>query len=435
MKKTLLTWHDYIAPTGFGNVAKHLLKGLGDEYEVHVVAINAYDQTKNFNNKDIHKLYYTEKSDKLSFNTLIKVAKELKPDLIFLFQDIFHIDAVIKEVKTASPDSKIVSYFPIDGQPPFSQYGFIFEYSDVLITYSDWAIQVLKDFLPHKIKEKELYKLYHGVDTEVFKPLPASKVLKNRKDVGWDDKFVCINVNTFQPRKQLALSVRAFSMFALGYNECQTCGHQMPKNFKGCELCMSRDLLPLGKRKDDVVLYLHTMAHTAAMGPYPTDHLVSVILNAGFTKEDIPRVISVNNADIPGGEVPESVLNELYNAADYNISSSVGEGCGLSLLESAAVGIPSIVPKTSAIPEMLGPYGHQIMNRAVFSMRGDNGHVRPVVDEIDFREILDERYRIWKAKGRKKIFKSELVKRIKSEFSWEDKREYLHSLFKKALST
>lgn len=54
---------------------------------------------------------------------------------------------------------------------------------------------------------------------------------------------------------------------------------------------------------------------------------------------------------------PIQDLNVLYSAFDCFVSTSRGEGFGLTLLEAAACGIPIVAQNVSAIPEVVGPGG------------------------------------------------------------------------------
>lgn len=54
---------------------------------------------------------------------------------------------------------------------------------------------------------------------------------------------------------------------------------------------------------------------------------------------------------------PLADLNVLYSAFDCFVSTSRGEGFGLTLLEAAACGIPIVAQNVSAIPEVVGPGG------------------------------------------------------------------------------
>ena len=47
----------------------------------------------------------------------------------------------------------------------------------------------------------------------------------------------------------------------------------------------------------------------------------------------------------------------LYNAADVFITTSRGEGFGLTVAEALACGVPVIAQNVSAIPEVVGPGG------------------------------------------------------------------------------
>ena len=431
-KPKLLTWHDFQCHTGFGIVADNLLKGMEDIFDIEVVSVNNF-KGKKFDTTRFSYVHPTRDRNRDPFNvkTLYEVAKDEQPELIFLFQDIWNINSVIKELKDVTPDSKIISYFPNDGYPLAKIYQNVLELSDAVITYSDWAIEVLKEFYPDT--DKEIHKLYHGVDLTNFKPLPIEVIENNKSLMNWQGKFVCINVNRYQARKQLDLTVRIFSMFANGYNECQDCGHWQPVNLKKCELCQSNEVMELGSPKDDVILYMHTNPQSSVMGLTGADHFITHMENAGIDLRDKTSNVNLNAHSLEGGGIGFDVMNKLYNAADLNLSTTVGEGCGLSLLESAAVGVVSIAPKNSAVPEMLGEFGKLISNVGVCNMRLDNGHMRPIVNEQEFVEALESEYSRWKAGNKKKLVNRKAIKRIQDNFRWDDKREYLLSIFKSLL--
>jgi glycosyltransferase involved in cell wall biosynthesis len=113
--------------------------------------------------------------------------------------------------------------------------------------------------------------------------------------------------------------------------------------------------------------------------------------------------------------------------ADVNVSTSLGEGVGLSLLESAAVGTTSIAPRNSAIPEMLGDTGHIVPNKCHVNIAFDNAHLRPIVSTELFVEALEIEYQKWIANGRKKIVNEEAIEMVLKEFLWPDKQGQLLS--------
>jgi|AntRauTorckE6833_2_1112554.scaffolds.fasta_scaffold00209_34 glycosyltransferase involved in cell wall biosynthesis len=431
-KPKLITWHDFQCHTGFAIVADQLLQGLEEYFDIEVVAINNFRGRK-FDTSRFSYVHPTKDSRQDPFNTqtLYEVVEEEQPDVIFLFQDIWNINGVIKTISEKALNAKIISYFPIDGYPLGKVYHSALELSDVIITYSDWAIKVVKEFYPDL--DKPIHKLYHGVDFKNFKRLPEELIKANKEKMGWQNKFVCINVNRYQPRKQLDLTVRAFRMFSHGYNECQDCGHWQPKNLNICELCQSEDMLELGQEKKDVKLYLHTNAQSGVMGLSASDHFLTHMENAGCDLSDPDSNVDLNAHDLESGEVGFDVMNALYNCADLNLSTTIGEGCGLSLLESASVGVESIAPKNSAIPEMLGEFGQLIPNVGVVNMRNDNGSMRPIVDEKEYVLAIERVYKKWQSNGKKQLFNPDAAKRIKKEFHWDEKREFLKETLKSLL--
>lgn len=353
-KPKLLAWCDFLVPTGFGTVSKNLFEDMYKDYDVSVVGINyhgdrKYDTSKYF-------VYSVQNNDLLGIKRLPKIIEREQPDILFLFQDIFHISDIINDIKKMCPaHTKIVSYFPVDGEPFSMAWGNVLEKSDSIITYTDWAIEVIKDRFPKN--DKPISKLYHGVNLKDFYPKTEKEIAQIRKQYGWSKKFVVANINRFQPRKFIPGGARAFSMFAKGYKQCAECNHRMPHDRNRCELCTSSDLDKKGTVKKDVFMWFHMMPKEPSMGPSRGNLLQNHLLNAGFTDPDVGSILGVNARNIYGGEVPVSDINDLYNAANINISSTLGEGCGLSLIEAQAAGTPSIAPRNSAIPEMLQDTG------------------------------------------------------------------------------
>lgn len=431
MKPKVLAWCDFLVPTGFGNVAENLLDDLHKDYDLQVVGINyrgkkRYDTSKYF-------VYPTSRyEDHLGRKLLKDLAMDEQPDIIFLFQDMFHIADVIKDLKDASPNSKIVSYFPVDGGPLSINWMETIQLSDEILVYSEWAKKVIKDTYP---THKDLTTLYHGVDTDTFYPMDKDDIYEFREGRSWTGKFVVSNVNRFQPRKAITLTGRAFSMFAKGHKYCNECGHHMPIAAPRCELCRKEKLKVVSKKKDDVMLYLHMMAQDSSMGPGAGNSLQNHMVNCGFTNADMNNILSINGRNIYAGEVPIEKVNEIYNGSNINITTTLGEGCGLSLLESAATGTPSIAPYNSAIPEMLGDTGWMCSNRAIMTQSGDNGFFRPIVKEWEVVKALEEAYKLWHEQDEEVEFDQACIDRINDKFLWDDKRQILRDCFQKVLST
>jgi glycosyltransferase involved in cell wall biosynthesis len=429
-KKKLLAWCDFLVPTGFGTVSKNLFKGLNDDYDVSVVGIN-YHGDKRYDSSEYF-VYSVSHDDLLGIKRLPKIIEEEQPDILFLFQDIFHISDILNDLSKIVPEhTKIVTYFPVDGEPFSLGWGNIFEKSDSIITYTDWAIDVIHDRFPNA--NQPISKLYHGVNFEDFYPLNPSDIKKIRQTYGWSGKFVALNLNRFQPRKYIPGTARAFSMFAKGYKQCNKCNHEMPIDRNRCELCASKNLVKKGKAKNDVYLWLHMMPREHSMGPSRANLLQNHLLNAGFEDTDVGTILGVNARNIYGGEVGVKEVNEMYNAANVNISTTLGEGCGLSLIEAQATGTPSIAPRNSAIPEMLRDTGWLVDNITVINQALDNAHMRPIVDIAAMRIALEDAYAKWKENGKGKVIDKACIDQCNTCFRWDDKRAELKSTFEEVL--
>ncbi|HNW88087.1 MAG TPA: hypothetical protein PKN48_00360 [Bacteroidales bacterium] len=332
-KKKLFVWCDFLVPTGFGQVADNLLDTMHEDFDVTILGINyhgdkKYDTSKYF-------VYPISKEDPLGTKKLAYLIKKDEPDILFLFQDIFHISDNIEGIKKiVKPSTKIVTYFPVDGAPFSKAWGNVFRLADVNITYSDWAIRTIAETFP---KVTGLHKLYHGVNTNIYKPLTLEEIKTVRANFKWTNKFTVINVNRFQPRKSIPHTLRAFNLFAKGYKKCK-CGNVYPYHKSYCDLnmCGPEDIIEKEKRyRTDVLLYLHMMANEPSMGPGRVNTLQNHLLNTGFEDEDIAAgMLGINAANIYAGQVPNTFVNELYNGANINISSSLGEG---KLLEGTLI--------------------------------------------------------------------------------------------------
>ncbi len=429
MKKSkVFVWCDFLCSTGFGNVAMNLLDTLHEDYEVSVLGINYHGMSKYDTSK--YFVYPITSQDPYGMDRLPKLVKKEQPDIVFLFQDIFNIAAVIGKVKEAAPTAKIISYFPTDGSPFSVAWKKALDLSDAVIYYSDWAKGVVEEKV--MMNMKPTYKLYHGVNPEHFYPLARDEIKALRVQFKWNNKFSVVNINRFQPRKFITGTTMAWSMFAKGYKTCK-CGHHMTLDRHSCDLnmCGKEDIVETKvHNRSDVFLYLHMMPREAGMGPGPANMLQNHLINCNFNDADMQRTIGVNARNIYADEISIKEINDYYNAANYNISSTLGEGCGLSLIEAAACGTPSIAPKNSAIPEMLRDTGKMVKNSSHITLPGDNGHFRPVVDVWALTQALEEAYQEWKALGEEKHIDTKCIENVDKYFRWDDKRELLKEIFR-----
>jgi len=424
-KEKLFIWSDSpTVATGFGIVAKNLFSELHQHFEVYILGIN-YFGTERYDTSKYFIYPVSEGKDALGLTRFKRILKDVSPDKILLFQDIFNIQHVLDMIKKDFPKVPILAYFPIDASTvnPYWRAGF--DTPDKLVTYTQFAVDSIKSTFPH-LANKQIDYLYHGVDTRVFKKLPTDIRKRFKDERGWGDKFVIFSNNRFQPRKNIGAVVRAFTLFYKGYKKCD-CGNIYLASKTHCDLngCDSSHVVHQQQGHNDVFIYLHCNVFESSMGQGPANSLAGILLNAGLQQDELPQHVGMYSKSVYEAPYTDSEMNIFYNIADVNISTSIGEGVGLSLVESAAVGTTSIAPRHTSTPEMLGDTGHLIKNVAHFTMAQDNGSTRPLVDVAGVVDALEIEYQKWLANGKKKVVNEAAIERVKTLFQWDDKRKLM----------
>ncbi|MCK4822759.1 glycosyltransferase, partial [bacterium] len=171
------------------------------------------------------------------------------------------------------------------------------------------------------------------------------------------NSFIILNANRNQPRKRIDITMRAFRDFA----------RDKPQNVK---------------------LYLHM--GTRDMGW----DIVRLATRYGIDDRLALSSMAPNLAS-----VPDERLNEIYNACDIGLNTSLGEGWGLTSWEHAATGKPQIVPDSSALPEVWGKSGIYIPTIADFVYEGTCTCAR-IVSTEGLIDKFEWAYQDWKSGGK-----------------------------------
>lgn len=420
-KKKLLIWCDSpTVPTGFGNVAKNLFSNLHQKFDVAILGINEFGVRRYDTSK--YYIYPTDRNDMLGLERFPAVLKNFEPEIILLFQDIFNIDYAFPLIEKWNKKVPVVFYFPIDGTPVNQAWKTVLQKGTKLITYTKWGVNAVRKTNP-ELKDKSIEYLYHGVDSAVFYLMPSDARKRFKEERGWDNKFILLSVNRFQPRKMLPLVLKGHALYTKGYKECK-CGNIYLSSEERCDLndCGPEDVVSTHAGNKDAFLYVHANSQERMMGHGRANSIQAHILNVGFKSEDINKTLAAFGGNLYEHPLPESKLNELYNVADVNVSTTLGEGVGLSLIEASASGTTSIAPKHSSIPEMLGDTGHLVENCVHINIANDNGHLRPVIKMKSYLEAIDIEYNKWVANGRKKVINNAAIERTHTLFVWDDMR-------------
>jgi glycosyltransferase involved in cell wall biosynthesis len=194
--------------------------------------------------------------------------------------------------------------------------------------------------------------IYLGVNCNDFYPI--TDIADFRKTYFRDhaDKFIVTNINRNQPRKDIPRTIAAFAKF--------------------------RQVRPHS------LLYLHMN---------PVDVGGNVIEMAKFwgLQPDVDFMAPKDFNAYHG--CPVDVLNKIYNASDVIISTTLGEGWGLTATEAMAARRPVIIPDNTAFSE-LGADGRArlVKSGSDFFCLGamDANQYRPLTDMGDLVEALTD---------------------------------------------
>lgn len=183
----------------------------------------------------------------------------------------------------------------------------------------------------------------HGLDHELF--APRDKATCRRLFGLPEDAFIVMNVGTNQFRKRQDLTMRAFKLFADKRPDARLVLHCQGEGMQGWDLQQMARYLGIA----DKLFLTHAMNKD-----WSEDELVS-----------------------------------LYNAADVMINTAGGEGWGLPNCESAACGIPQLVPDWSATREIWNGFG---MLLPVADFRMEPKYLNTIHANIDVQAAADALY-------------------------------------------
>jgi glycosyltransferase involved in cell wall biosynthesis len=303
---------DAFVETGFGRVAEYLLPALAEEHEVSVLAVNhhgdPHPETKKYNVYPA--MLYG--SDPFGSHRIANIVQTVKPDLIWVTNDIWIALQLWEQVKGLKEQLgfKWFVYTPIDSYGLFPELAAPMMEWDGVATYTEFA----KKELELMGYTKPINVIGHGTDFTKFFPLDRDEC---RQKLGVPkDAFVVFNGNRNQPRKRIDLTIKAFIKFAKDKDDARLWLNMGSKD-------LGWELVPLFKRvaRDE--------------GYDPTGKL---ILTSPY--------FSVDNC------LPIEQLNQVYNTADIGINTCIGEGWGLVNSEHGSTGVMQVVPDHTSLAEI-----------------------------------------------------------------------------------
>ena len=343
----ILWYGDILSNTGFARVTHSILEHLSKQHDIVAYGINY--------NGDPHDLRFSvypanagNPTDRFGIGRLPKIVEKEKPDFIICCNDIWIVNQVWERIHLLKDaiKFKFIAYFPVDSEYYVSSHLRFIKDWDFAITFT---VEQANRLLSQGVKPKKFGVIPHGLDTTIFYPMDkavARKVLRLP-----EDKFIVLNANRNQPRKNIDLTIKAFAKFAEG--------------------------------REDTLLYLH-------MSEKDLGWDIRAIFDAEMKRRDIDptgRMImtsaNINYADAP----PDKLLNQIYNACDVGINTANGEGWGLVPFEHACCKRPQVLPDHTSSQD-IWKNSALLIDVAAWIYDKDLGLERGIIDVDDAAEKL-----------------------------------------------
>jgi glycosyltransferase involved in cell wall biosynthesis len=426
--KVLVLCDSPTVATGFAQVSRNILKVLYDtgKYEFTIIGIN-FDGSYYDRNEFPYRIYPAMNAlipdpayhDLFGRQAFLDKLGTGQYDLVWILQDTFIVEPlgpkIVETNEQLPPDRKFkwIYYFPIDATPKKSWIDNSVLLADFPVAYTNYGYnECLNIYLAgfdekstlSKEEKKEyqekyvllkskLNVIYHGINPKQFYPIEMTEEERmglKKKFFGEEHckKFIFMNMNRNQPRKDLFRSLRA------------------------CKLLLDRRR---AKGKDDVYFFFCCLYQDiSGLDLIDMSKQIKFVQGKEWAFPNPLRFTTTYG-------FPIEIINQLYNIVDCVISSSLGEGFGLSVLEGMATKKPVIMPNNTSMPEIIGNNERGLLVKSGatvqdwFVQANDNDRIRPLTDVNDLADKME-----WVMEHPKEV--EEMVERAYqwvSELHWD----------------
>jgi glycosyltransferase involved in cell wall biosynthesis len=377
-------------PSGFGTVTHAIFERLVRDYghDVHVLAVG----WRGDHVDTPLKLYLPTQVDPFDIqgqSRYVDLVAKIMPDLIFFVNDPPVILNGLTNNKS-DPEGALwrgITMGDIEYKPPILAYLPIDGYDSP----KSWDLltpRVTRIAMTHfgQLAMPEAPVIWHGVDHEVFKPQDKKDA---KKALGFDPKrFLVLRVDKNSFRKNYPDTWRALRPLMSKYTDIDAHFHCLPRTSDGYDM--------MGFMWND-----EGIRDRVSFSPSLT----------GFSGWSVEH------------------LATLYAAADVLVSTSWGEGFGLTLLEAMACGTPVIAQDCSAITEVVGDGGILIAPERRIATPMGQDQVLPNVAE--FTKAIEHFYN---SSGLRKSLRTKALAQA-ALFSWDEAARRTDIQIAKALAT
>ena len=308
MKPRLLLVGDFAKHSGFARVNESLAWHLRDRYDIAVLGVNYHGDYTPL--QRLYRLYPAWiGGDAFGHKRIAKVVAVEQPDVVLVVCDPWHaggyIEGLTEELETVPP---CVLYTPVDATGIRREDVATLDWYRRVVAYTQFGARELR----RSGVDAPLAIIPHGIDRELFRPIGRS-VARQVAGVA-EDLYIVLVIDRNQVRKRLDIAFEAFAQFAADKPHARLHYHGAAVEEQGWDVkAMAADL--------------------------------------GITDK-----LMLTDLDMqPLAGVPPQQLPVLYSMADIKLSTTSGEGWGLTTMEAMACGVPCIAPNYAALGEWARP--------------------------------------------------------------------------------
>jgi len=377
---------DAAAHTGFARVTHSIGERLVDMgHDVHVLArMHKGDYWET--NLKLYPASMRDKSDYYGRSRIIEMLA-LEPDVVvslgdpweqlqLLFENPYDAQRLLLQYRP------LIGYLPIDGvgNPPSWD---LLEKCMKRVAMTRWGQQAMP----------EAPVVYHGVETETYYPVSSKRPITLSNGDVVTSKRECKEKFGFSPNGFLVLRI-----------DTNTLRKDYSASWKA--------LTPVIKRHKDIQVHFHCIKQQTNLGV----NMEAMLGRDPDTKSHyfFPDLVTATT-----GWPTQDVVG-LINAADVFLSTSRGEGFGLTIAEAAACGVPVIAQNVSAIPEIVGPGG--VLVEPLTTITSTTGQDHWLADIPAFTEALEHLYLAGGVRRKLGLAARDHV----TKFSWDFAAERFH---------
>lgn len=338
MYKRKLIWiGDAAVASGFARCTHNILDVVQDTWDVFILGLNYQGDPHGFS----YPIYPCGlNGDFFGLNRVATLVDKIRPDLIVVQNDPWNIPAYLSRAGNVP----VIATMPVDGK---NCAGSGLNGLELAIFWTEFGLKEAQ--LGGYAGKTKVIPL--GVNLEIYKP---QKDVRQRLGLpaSLEKAFIVGNVNRNQPRKRLDLTVAYFAEWVKEYD------------------------IP------DAYLFLH-VAPTGDLG-YDVSQLMYYY--------GLSNKLIIAEPEIGHG-VTQSSLAATYSVFDVQLTTTQGEGWGLTTMEGMACGVPQIVPDWAALGEWAKPSVMAIPCSSIAVTPNKVNVIGGIIDRESTIKALDILYR------------------------------------------